>query len=62
MLDQAALALDHVADGEAGKARPGWLLLVLGEVVRPLPIASTATMQSRLGSSALPGPIQTSRR
>ncbi len=45
-----------------GNCMRGWALLLLGEVVRPLLIASVATMKYLVVSSALPGPIRKSRR
>gem|GEM_PF-6087481 len=40
-----------------GNKYPGWLRDVEGDVVRPFPIASIASMRRREGSSACPVPI-----
>ena len=40
----------------------GCALLLLGEVVSPLPMASVATTKYFVVSSALPGPIRKSSR
>ena len=45
-----------------GNFMRGCALLLLGEVVRPLPMASVATMKYLVVSSALPGPIRKSSR
>ena len=45
-----------------GNCMRGCALLLLGEVVSPLPMASVATMKYFVVSSALPGPIRKSRR
>lgn len=45
-----------------GKDMPGWVLLLLGEIARPLPSVSAAMMKNFSGSSALPGPIRKSWR
>jgi hypothetical protein len=45
-----------------GNFMRGCALLLLGEVVRPLPMASVATMKYLEVSRALPGPIRKSSR
>ena len=45
-----------------GNAMRAWAGLFEGDVVRPLPIASVATMKYFVVSSALPGPIRQSSR
>jgi len=45
-----------------GNAGPRWVLLLLGLVVRPLPMASVATTKYLVVSIALPGPIMKSMR
>ena len=45
-----------------GKLMRGCAVLVLGEVVRPLPMASVATTKYLFVSSALPGPMRKSSR
>jgi hypothetical protein len=47
---------------KGGKRMRGWRTLVEGDVERPLPIGSVATMNQRAGSSASPGPMRKSRR
>ena len=45
-----------------GNCIRGCALLLLGDVVRPLLMASVATMKYLLVSSALPGPMRKSSR
>ena len=45
-----------------GNCIRGWALLLLGDVVKPLLMASVATMKYLFVSRALPGPIRKSRR